>query len=133
MPTRNRRRACVICRVTFEAARLDQWRCPSHQLAYDRTKDAQDRQARPYDHAERLEHEAMVTAWIQANGLRCPGLQAERYVHLPHPVRRRSELTVHHLETVAEGGRRVGGPKTVICTYVNAGLGGAVGGTRSRP
>jgi hypothetical protein len=128
VPLKNRLRACSICRRTFRAKREDQWRCDFHQIAYDRAKDAIDRLVRPYDHAERLEHAAILDAWVEANGAVCPGLDDHRG-HLC----RRSELTVHHLEAVGDGGSRVGGPKMVLCVTENQRRGGQLGGSRSRP
>jgi hypothetical protein len=128
MPTRNRLRACVVCRVTFTATRADQWRCDHHQAAHDWAKDAHDRQRRPYDHAERVEHGAILTAWVQVHGWLCPGLDD----HPAHNVEP-GGLSVHHQSAVGDGGSRAGGPKMVLCLTANQRLGGRLGGTRSRP
>jgi hypothetical protein len=128
MPTKNRLRACSVCRRTFEAVDPTAFRCPIHQAIYDRQKDATDRAARPYDHGERLEHKAILDAWVAIHGTICPGLDD----HAGHPCRR-SELTVHHLESVGDGGSRVGGPKMVLCRSENQRRGGQLGGQRSRP
>ena len=127
-PHRNPLRACSVCRRTFEATDPVAFRCPVHQAIYEVAKDARDRLARPYNHAERLEHRAILDAWVEANGTVCPGLDD----HQGHPCRR-SELTVHHLEAVGDGGSRVGGVKMVLCLTENQRRGGQLGGSRSRP
>jgi len=63
---------------------------------------------RPYDHAERLEHERLVAEHIAKHGHVCPicGLEGER-------------LTVDHLQPFAQGGAAAGGQKRVVCERCN--------------
>jgi len=64
---------------------------------------------RPYDHAERLEHERLIAEHIAAHGYACPvcGLAGER-------------LTVDHMQPFAQGAPAAGGAKRVICARCNS-------------
>jgi hypothetical protein len=92
-------------------------RCPDCQRAHNARK----RATRPYDHAERLEHEALIAAWVQANGWVCPGT-----VYCggkPHPS---TDLTVDHHQAVAHGAPRAGGAKRVVCRPGNSSAGATI-------
>jgi len=63
---------------------------------------------RPYDHAERLEHERLIAEHVAAHGHVCPvcGLAA-------------FYLTVDHEQPYAQGGAAAGGEKRVVCDRCN--------------
>ena len=63
---------------------------------------------RPYNHAERLEHERLIAEHIAAHGHLCPicGQDSDR-------------LTVDHVQPYARGGSAAGGEKRVICDRCN--------------
>lgn len=63
---------------------------------------------RPYNHAERLEHERLVAAHIAEHGHTCPVCGQEV-----------SYLTVDHVQPFAVGGAAAGGEKRVICDRCN--------------
>jgi hypothetical protein len=90
-------------------------RCPTCKAEHEAGR----RQRRPYDHAERLEHERIIAAHVALHGWTCSGC-----VHSagkPHPS---SDLTVDHTErAVAHGGQRVGGGKRVVCRPGNSAAG----------
>jgi hypothetical protein len=118
MPTANRLRACVVCRVTFQATSANQRRCDQHEPGYRATRNAAGRARRPRDPAEEQEHAIILNEWRRRFGGWCPGL-GDHQPHLCEPDR----LTVHHLVRVADGAPRVGGPKVVLCLAENARLG----------
>jgi hypothetical protein len=117
MPYANRLRACVVCRRTFTAVGAEH-RCPDHEPAHRRARNAAARVRRPRDHREEAEHRAILADWRARHGGWCPGL-GQHEPHLCPPDR----LTVHHLWAVADGGPRVGGPKVVLCMSENSRLG----------
>ena len=63
---------------------------------------------RPYNHAERLEHERLIAEYVAAHGHICPvcGLEDGR-------------LTVDHLQPYAHGGVAAGGEKRIVCERCN--------------
>src|SRR6266508_3439294 len=72
------------------------------------------RQRRPYDSAERREHEQLVAAWVAQRGYICPGCPISGWQwHVADQVT--NPLTVDHVTRVADGGPRVGGRKRVMC------------------
>jgi hypothetical protein len=119
-PYSNRLRACLTCRRTFVAIGNER-HCPTHQAAWQRRRNAAARTRRPRDYPERVEHTEIIQDWVLVHGWVCPGLDQ----HIAHQVEP-GRLTVHHLNAVAEGGSRVGGPKTVLCRSENSRLGGEV-------
>ena len=85
---------------------------PSHMWNYAGPRDevnARRKAFRPYDHAERVEHERLVAEHIAKHGHVCPlcGFESER-------------LTVDHLQPFAQGGAAAGGEKRVICVHCNS-------------
>jgi hypothetical protein len=99
-------------------------RCSRCQREYNARHNAARRGRRPYDHAERLEHEAIIAAWVERYGWTCPGC-----IHSggrPHPSR---DLTVDHAAgPVAQGGGRAtgGAGKRVVCRRGNSSAGAPI-------
>jgi len=89
-------------------------RCPAHRLLVERRKGA--RRARTP--AERKRRAVAVAAWVQANGLWCPGWRDQP----GHPS---NDLTADHVWPVAAGGPE-GGPLVVRCRSCNAARGARV-------
>jgi 5-methylcytosine-specific restriction endonuclease McrA len=88
--------------ISSLAARLWDYAPPRDQV------NARRKAKRPYDHAERLEHERLITKHIAEHGHVCPacGLPTE-------------SLTVDHLQPFAQGGAAAGGQKRVVCDRCN--------------
>ena len=63
---------------------------------------------RPYSHAERLEHERIVAAYVAEHGYTCPVCGQEAGL-----------LTVDHVQPYARGGAAAGGEKRVVCDRCN--------------
>jgi hypothetical protein len=109
--------------VTVRPGSKQAARCPRCAKAHE----ARRRQRRPYDHAERLEHQAIIAAWVALHGWTCPGCGPSD--GKPHPS---TDLTVDHAEMpVALGGRRVAQRKRVVCRPGNSAAGANV--RRRRP
>jgi hypothetical protein len=95
--------------------------CPDCQRQRDRVHNARARARRPYSHAERLEHAAIIAAHVARYGWTCSGC-----IHSdgkPHPS---TDLTVDHAERpVAHGGQRASGGsgKRVVCRPGNSSAG----------
>lgn len=80
------------------------WDCaPPRDLVNARRK-----AKRPYNHAERLEHERLIDEHVARHGHVCPACGLETDL-----------LTVDHLQPYARGGAAAGGEKRVVCDRCN--------------
>jgi 5-methylcytosine-specific restriction enzyme A len=109
MPTKPKL-ACPVCRraACSNSEHREAWR--------------RQRQARPYNHEERLLKEQVVKEWVEAKGYWCPGYGRDGHYS--------EDLTADHIVPVGNGGDPLG-PMTVLCRGCNARRGNELRAKRS--
>jgi hypothetical protein len=102
---------CPRCRATI-------CRC-GYKAEQARKRQEKEARRRPYDHAERTLHAAIIASWVAAHGWMCPG--AADLEHKAHRVKP-GMLDVDDIVPVAKGGdRRDPRNKRVLCRTANRG------------